>query len=48
MFQFYRDFSEDAMRLRDVEESRALNPSLQTFQEWLDRNKEQIPIPDAE
>jgi uncharacterized protein YbjT (DUF2867 family) len=44
MFQFKRDFNEYFCSVRDLEESRALNPSLQSFEEWLSQNKERIPI----
>lgn len=44
MFQFKRDFNEYFCGVRDLDETRALNPSLQTFDEWLARNKERIPL----
>jgi len=44
MFQFKRDFEADFCSRRDIEVSRALNPELQTFKQWLDRNKGRIPI----
>ncbi len=44
MFQFKRDFNEYFCGVRNLDESRALNPSLQSFEEWLDRNKERIPL----
>jgi len=44
MFQFYHDFEDYFSRVRDVEESRSLNPELQSFDEWLRRNVERIPI----
>ena len=44
MFQFYRDFSDAFSGTRDVEATRALNPSLQSFRQWLDRNKDRIPL----
>ena len=44
MFQFKRDFNDYYVGARDVEEARALNPALQTFDAWLDRNKERIPL----
>lgn len=43
MFQFKRDFSEDFCSLRDVKLSRSLNPSLQTFDDWLSANAARIP-----
>jgi uncharacterized protein YbjT (DUF2867 family) len=44
MFQFYRDFNEQVVETRDVNQSRELNPSLQNFESWLEANKERIPI----
>ena len=44
MFQFKRDFNDYYVGARDIEEARALNPALQTFDAWLDRNKERIPV----
>lgn len=44
MFQFKRDFNEYFCGVRNLNESRALNPSLQTFEQWLDRNKNRIPL----
>lgn len=44
MFQFYRDFEEDFCGRRDLNESRQLNSELQSFNSWLDKNKERIPL----
>lgn len=44
MFQFKRDFNEYFCGARNLEEARALNPSLQTFEQWLGRNKDRIPL----
>jgi len=44
MFQFKRDFESDYCAERDVDRSRELNPELQSFSEWLDRNKDRIPL----
>ena len=44
MFQFKRDFEQAFRAPRDVNVARALNPSLQTFEEWLARNKGKIPL----
>lgn len=44
MFQFKRDFEREYRASRDVELARALNPSLQTFEQWLARNARRIPI----
>ena len=44
MFQFKRDFQEDFRRPRDPEFTRSINPRLQTFEQWLDRNADRIPL----
>jgi len=44
MFQFYRDFSTDALALRSVDESRRLNTELQDLRTWLSENAGRIPI----
>lgn len=44
MFQFKRDFEEDFCSARRIDVSRALNPSLQTFEAWLTEHKAQIPL----
>jgi uncharacterized protein YbjT (DUF2867 family) len=44
MFQFNRDFAEAFCAARSVEVSRSLNPELQTFDQWLVRNKGRIPL----
>jgi uncharacterized protein YbjT (DUF2867 family) len=44
MFQFKRDFQQDYCGVRKVETSRSLNPALQTFDQWLGRNKSRIPL----
>ncbi len=44
MFQFKADFSADYTAARNVDASRALNPRLQTFRDWLDANAERIPV----
>jgi uncharacterized protein YbjT (DUF2867 family) len=44
MFQFYRDFEHVCLAARDLEVSRTLNPSLQTFDRWLAQNKDRIPL----
>ena len=45
MFQYKRDFEPSYRAARDVEGSRKLNPALQSFRDWLGRNKEKIAIP---
>jgi uncharacterized protein YbjT (DUF2867 family) len=44
MFQFKRDFETYFTGARSLEVSRRLNPKLQTFDQWLTRNKERIPL----
>jgi len=44
MFQFNRDFADAFCAARSLEVSRALNPELQTFDQWLARNKGRIPL----
>ena len=44
MFQFKRDFNDEFCRARSIELSRSLNPDLLTFDAWLAKNKERIPI----
>jgi uncharacterized protein YbjT (DUF2867 family) len=44
MFQFYADFEADFCGARSIEESRSLNPELQSFDQWLARNKDRIPL----
>ncbi len=45
MFQFKRDCNEVYRSHRSVEESRRLNPDLQTLRSWLQVNAARIPIP---
>jgi uncharacterized protein YbjT (DUF2867 family) len=44
MFQFNRDFEQVFCGPRRLDVARSLNPALQTFDEWLAKNKESIPI----
>jgi uncharacterized protein YbjT (DUF2867 family) len=44
MFQFYRDFPGPFIGARSVDESRRLNPALQSFDAWLAANKGRIPL----
>jgi len=44
MFQFNRDFADYFCGARSVEFSRTLNPALQSFEVWLERNKSRIPL----
>jgi uncharacterized protein YbjT (DUF2867 family) len=45
MFQFKRDFNDYFVGIRDVAITRSLNPELQTFDQWLGRHKDEIPLP---
>ena len=44
MFQVDRDFEKDMCGARNLDASRSLNPELQTFEQWLAKNKSKIPI----
>ncbi len=44
MFQFYHDFGDYFVGIRDLDKARALNPELQTFDEWLAANGSRIPL----
>lgn len=44
MFQFKRDFEADFCSARNLAETRALNPSLLTFEAWLDKYASLIPL----
>jgi uncharacterized protein YbjT (DUF2867 family) len=42
MFQVYRDFEKDVIGARSVDETRKLNPSLQTFEQFVTKQKDAI------
>jgi len=44
MFQFKRDFEEYYCGARDLGFSRSLNPTLQTYDQWLARHAREIPL----
>ncbi len=44
MFQFKRDFQEAFCGPRNPAVAKALNPSLQTFEQWLTQHKSRIPL----
>ena len=44
MFQFKHDFEEYFCGIRNLNVARSLNPELQTFKMWLEKNKTRIPI----
>ena len=44
MFQFKRDFNADFVGARDLNFVRTLVPDLQSYEQWLARHKDQIPL----
>jgi uncharacterized protein YbjT (DUF2867 family) len=44
MFQVYRDFEKEVVGARSVDTTRSLNPQLQTFDQWLQKNKSRLGI----
>jgi uncharacterized protein YbjT (DUF2867 family) len=44
MFQFYSEFEAECTSIRNIDFSRELNPSLQTFDQWLGENIRRIPL----
>ena len=44
MFQFKRDFQDHYCGARSLEFSRSVDPSLETLDAWLSRNKARIPV----
>ncbi len=44
MFQFYHDFSDYFLGMRDVDFARELNPELLSFDEWIRRLGDKIPV----
>jgi uncharacterized protein YbjT (DUF2867 family) len=44
MFQVYRDFEKEVLGARSIETTKALNPQLQNFDQWLEKNKSRIPV----
>ncbi len=44
MFQFYSEFEKELNTIRDVDASRQLNPALQSFDVWLEKNRGKIPL----
>ena len=44
MFQFKRDFEEYFCGARNLDFARSLTPALQTFDQWLAKNKSSIPL----
>ena len=44
MFQYKRDFETEFCAARSLAFSRSVNPELQTFAQWLERNGSRIPL----
>ena len=44
MYQFKAEFEEDYCKSRSVDLAKTLNPSLQSFSSWLEKNKNKIPL----
>lgn len=44
MFQVYDEFAESLNDLRDVKNSKQLNPELKNFSQWLEVNAKKIPV----
>jgi hypothetical protein len=44
MFQIYRDFEKEVLGARSSDAARSLNPSLQSFDQWLATNKSKITL----
>ncbi len=44
MFQHHRDFQKDYLDIRNIDVCKSLNPELQSFDTWLSKNKERIPL----
>jgi hypothetical protein len=40
----YRDFATEVLRVRSVEVARSLNPALQTFAQWVEKNKNRFQL----
>jgi uncharacterized protein YbjT (DUF2867 family) len=47
MFQYYQDFEAEFNATRPVDATRALNPKLQSFEQWVTRNAARIAIAPA-
>ncbi|MGI9141428.1 MAG: hypothetical protein ACR2GJ_10000 [Gemmatimonadaceae bacterium] len=44
MFQYFAEFADSVTRTRDITKTRALNPDVQTLDQWRERNKGKIPL----
>jgi uncharacterized protein YbjT (DUF2867 family) len=45
MFQFTTEFEDQYCGVRDIDATRALNPGLKSFDQWLAANIESVPVP---
>jgi uncharacterized protein YbjT (DUF2867 family) len=44
MFQVYRDFEREVIGARSADVARSLDPELQSFEQWIAKNKSRIPV----
>lgn len=44
MFQYTNEFNQEYCTTRNIETSRSLNPDLQSFDRWLAKNQDRIPL----
>ena len=44
MFHYYQDFEAEFSDARDIVNAKQLNPSLQSFKEWLGANASRLPL----
>jgi hypothetical protein len=44
MFQFKHDFEDYFCGIRKLAEAKSLNPALLTFEAWVEKNKDKIPV----
>jgi len=44
MFQFYADFEDYFVGVRNTDNARSLNPKLQNFDQWLAKNKSKLAL----
>jgi len=44
MFQYKAEFNDEYCGMRNLDVCRKLNPELQSFSQWLDLNKDKVPM----
>jgi len=44
MFQYYQEFEKEFSDARDISIAKELNPSLKSFEMWLEENAKRLPI----